>query len=150
MTPSETRPDVLLVEDSEHDAELTLRALRRQQPHGRVVWVRDGAEAIEALFGHDLASNAPLVIDPRVVLLDIKMPRVDGHQVLERIKGDVRSRHIPVVIMSSSRVEQDVARSLDTGANSYIVKPVNYDAFTDTVQQVGSYWLRLNQPSEAV
>lgn len=150
MTSSEARPDVLLVEDSEHDAELTLRALRRYQPHGRVMWVRDGAEALQALFGHSATSDAPLALDPRVVLLDIKMPRVDGHQVLERIKGDARSRHIPVVVMSSSRVKHDVVRSLKTGANSYIVKPVNSDAFSETVQQVGAYWLRLNQPTEAV
>lgn len=150
MTAAESRPDVLLVEDNEHDAELTLRALRRGHPRVSVVWVRHGAEALDAIFGSGSAPGAPLSLDPRVVLLDIKMPRVDGHQVLERVKGDARSRHIPVVVMSSSRVARDVARSLDMGANSYVVKPVNSDAFSDTVQQVGAYWLRLNQPTESV
>ena len=83
-----------------------------------------------------------------MVLLDMKMPKVDGREVLRRVKSDPRSRHIPVVVMSSSRVDQDIAASLDHGANSYVVKPVGYDEFTDAVRQVGAYWLRLNQPSE--
>ena len=83
--------------------------------------------------------------DPRVVLLDIKMPRMDGHQVLRRLKGDPRSRHIPVVILSSSRFDQDVSESLGDGANSYIVKPVNFDEFSETVRQVSEYWLNVNE-----
>lgn len=150
MNRAAVRPDVLLVEDSEHDAELTLRALRRHELGGDVVWKRDGAEALEYIFGDATESDGPVAVDPRVVLLDIKMPRVDGHEVLRRLKGDPRTRHIPVVVMSSSRVGPDVTQSLDNGANSYIVKPVRFDDFTDTVQQVGAYWLRLNQPSEAV
>ncbi|HUR35761.1 MAG TPA: response regulator [Vicinamibacterales bacterium] len=146
--PRAAHPDVLLVEDSEQDAELTLRVLQRHELAARVVWVRDGAEALDYVFGTDDDGQSPLAAAPRVVLLDIKMPRVDGHEVLRRMKSDRRSRHIPVVIMSSSGVEQDIAWSLAGGANSYIVKPVGYDAFSETVRQVGSYWLRVHQPAE--
>ncbi|MGE3956415.1 MAG: response regulator [Vicinamibacterales bacterium] len=149
MDRTVVHPDVLLVEDSEQDAELTLRVLRRFSLAHRIVWVRDGAEALEFLFGEAANGSTPLAAAPRVVLLDIKMPRVDGHEVLRRVKGDPRSRHIPVVMMTSSRLDADIASSFDSGANSYVVKPVGYDEFSDTMRQVGAYWLRLNQPSEA-
>ncbi len=148
MVQMTRQPDVLLVEDSEQDAELTLRVLRRHALAHRVVWVRDGAEALDYLFGLEATPEAPLAAEPRVVLLDMKMPKVDGREVLRRVKSDPRSRHIPVVVMSSSRVDHDIAASLENGANSYVVKPVGYDEFTDAVRQVGAYWLRLNQPSE--
>ena len=148
MVQMTRQPDVLLVEDSEQDAELTLRVLRRHALAHRVVWVRDGAEALDYLFGLEGSPEAPLAAEPRVVLLDMKMPKVDGREVLRRVKSDPRSRHIPVVVMSSSRVDHDIAVSLENGANSYVVKPVGYDEFTDAVRQVGAYWLRLNQPSE--
>ncbi len=137
------QPDVLLIEDSEHDAELTLRVLQRHEFARSVVWVRDGVEALDYVFG---ATEQPaLMANPRVVLLDIKMPRMDGHEVLRRIKGDPRSRHIPVVIMSSSRVDRDIMQSLGDGANSYVVKPVNFDEFSETVRQVSAYWLTVNE-----
>ena len=137
------QPDVLLIEDSEQDAELTLRVLQRHEFARSVVWVRDGVEALDYVFGPP--DQPALMADPRVVLLDIKMPRMDGHQVLRRFKGDPRSRHIPVVIMSSSRVDHDISASLDEGANSYVVKPVNFDEFSETVRQVSAYWLTVNQ-----
>ena len=142
-TRSTRQPDVLLIEDSAHDAELTLRVLQRHEFARSVVWVRDGVEAIDYVFGAD--DQPALKADPRVVLLDIKMPRMDGHQVLRRMKGDPRSRHIPVVILSSSRVDQDVSALLGDGANSYVVKPVNFDDFSATVRQVSEYWLSVNQ-----
>lgn len=140
--------DVLLVEDSEQDAELTLRILRRHALAQRVVWVRDGAEALSCLFGQAEAADVPLAVRPRVVLLDIKMPRLDGHSVLRRVKSDPRTRDIPIVVMSSSNVERDIAASLESGANSYVVKPVGYDEFSEAVRQVGTYWLRVNQAAE--
>ncbi len=145
-TCSTRQPDVLLIEDSEHDAELTLRVLQRHEFAHSVVWVRDGVEAIEYVFG---ATGQPgLMAEPRVVLLDIKMPRMDGHQVLRRIKGDPRSRHIPVVIMSSSRVDHDIREALGDGANSYVVKPVNFDDFSEIIRQIGAYWLTVNETAE--
>lgn len=142
-TRSTRQPDVLLIEDSEHDAELTLPVLQRHEFARSVVWVSDGVEALDYVFG--AADQPALMADPRVVLLDVKMPRMDGHEVLRRIKGDPRSRHIPVVIMSSSRVDQDVSELLGDGANSYVVKPVNFDDFSATVRQVSEYWLSVNQ-----
>lgn len=145
---STLKPDVLLIEDSEQDAELTLRVLQRTDLARSVVWVRDGVEALDYVFGAS-ADRATLMAAPRVVILDIKMPRMDGHQVLRRIKGDPRSRHIPVVVLSSSRVERDVSESLEDGANSYVVKPVNFDEFSETVRQVGTYWLGVHESPEA-
>ena len=142
-TSATRQPDVLLIEDSEHDAELTLRVLQRHEFARSVVWVRDGVEALDYVFGDE--EQPGLMAAPRVVLLDIKMPRMDGHQVLRRFKGDPRSRHIPVVIMSSSRVERDILESLSDGANSYVVKPVNFDDFTETVRQISQYWLTVNE-----
>ena len=142
-TSATRQPDVLLIEDSEHDAELTLRVLQRYEFARSVVWVRDGVEALEYVFGS--AEQPMLMADPRVVLLDIKMPRMDGHQVLRRIKGDPRSRHIPVVILSSSRVDRDINESFSDGANSYVVKPVNFDEFSETVRQISAYWLTINE-----
>ena len=142
-TRTTRQPDVLLIEDSEQDAELTLRVLQRHEFARSVVWVRDGVEALDYVFGE--TEQPALMADPRVVLLDIKMPRMDGHQVLRRLKGDPRSRHIPVVIMSSSRVDHDISESLGEGANSYVVKPVNFDEFSETVRQVSAYWLTVNQ-----
>jgi len=141
-----SQPDVLLIEDNEHDAELTLRVLQHDAFARSVVWVRDGVEAIDYLFGAD--DQPALMAAPRVVLLDIKMPRMDGHQVLRRMKGDPRSRHIPVVILSSSRVDQDISKSLGDGANSYVVKPVSFDEFAETVRQVSDYWLTVNETAE--
>lgn len=140
------QPDVLLIEDSEHDAELTLRVLQHHAFARSVVWVRDGVEALDYLFGAE--EQPALMADPRVVLLDIKMPRLDGHQVLRRMKGDPRSRHIPVVILSSSRVDQDISESLGDGANSYVVKPVSFDEFSETVREVSDYWLTVNETAE--
>ena len=135
---------ILLVEDSVQDAELTMRALRRHKVANDIAWVRDGVEAIEYLFcegawaGRD---NVP----PKLVLLDMKMPRMDGLQVLAKLKGVERTRTIPVVMLTSSREESDLLDSYKLGVNSYIVKPVDFEQFAETVSQVGMYWVLANQ-----
>ncbi len=136
--------EILLVEDSAADAELTLRTLKKASIANSVEWVRDGVEALEYLFcegQYEGRSNGR----PRMVLLDLKMPRMDGMQVLERMKADARTSSIPVVMMTSSREEGDLLRSYELGVNSYIVKPVDFGEFAETVSQVGMYWLIANQ-----
>lgn len=135
--------DVLLVEDNPDDVELTLRALKRSHLMNPVRVARDGAEAIEILFG-----AGPRQTLPRVVLLDLKLPRVNGLEVLERIRREESTRTLPVVVLTSSREEPDVKRAYELGANSYIVKPVEFEKFVAAVAEVGLYWLVLNQPPE--
>lgn len=135
---------ILLVEDNADDAELTRLALDRHQLSSRVVHLTDGAQAIEYLFGAPGAASAPDVSDIGFVLLDLKLPKVDGIQVLERIRHDPRTRAIPVVILSSSNQERDIARSFESGVNSYVVKPVQLDEYMDKVSAVGRYWNSVN------
>jgi two-component system, response regulator len=136
--------EILLVEDSSADAEMTMRTLKRRGIANSIVWVRDGVEALEYLFceGEHAGRNGG---DPRMVLLDIKMPRMDGLQVLEKIKRDPRTQRIPVVMMTSSREEFDLLASYTLGVNSYVVKPVDFDAFAATIAQVGMYWMIANE-----
>ncbi|HTA66089.1 MAG TPA: response regulator [Xanthomonadaceae bacterium] len=136
--------EILLVEDSSADAEMTLRTLKRRGIANNVEWVKDGVEAIDYLFcegTHAARGNG----QPKLVLLDLKMPRMDGLQVLERMKKDPRTKAIPVVMMTSSREEGDLLASYQLGVNSYVVKPVDFDAFAETVAQVGMYWLIANE-----
>ena len=136
--------EILLVEDSSADAEMTMRTLKRRGIANHIVWVRDGVEALEYLFCEgeyvDRASG-----DPKLVMLDIKMPRMDGLQVLEKLKRDPRTQRIPVVMMTSSREEFDLLASYTLGVNSYVVKPVDFDAFAGIVAQVGMYWMIANE-----
>jgi len=136
--------EILLVEDSHADAEMTLRTLKRRGIANSIQWVRDGVEALDYLFcAGEYADRVPGL--PRMVLLDLKMPRMDGLQVLQRMKADVRTQTIPVVMMTSSREEGDLVASYQLGVNSFVVKPVDFGEFAETVAQVGMYWLIANE-----
>jgi two-component system, response regulator len=136
---------ILLVEDNDDDVELTLRALRRNRVANRVDVVRDGAEALEYLFATGSYAGRDIRDTPNLVLLDLKLPKVGGLEVLERLRSDPRTRRLPVVVLTSSNVESDLARSYDLGANSYIRKPVDFTQFMEAVNQLGLYWLVLNE-----
>lgn len=138
--------EILLVEDSANDAELAMRALRKGGLANKLLWVKDGEDALDYLFRQGRYADREEG-SPRLVLLDLKMPRVDGTQVLERVKQDPRTRRIPVVIMTSSQEESDMVRSYDLGANSYVVKPLDFAAMVEVVRQAGFYWLAVNQQS---
>jgi CheY-like chemotaxis protein len=137
--------EILLVEDSPMDAELAIRALKKRNLANHLVWVKDGAEALAFLFGPDGDPGQGVCRYPKVILLDLKLPKVDGHEVLRRIKLDPQAKSIPVIILTSSNEEQDIVHSYAHGVNSYIVKPVNFDNFSETVAKLGMYWVLLNQ-----
>lgn len=137
--------EILLVEDNPDDVALTLDALRENNVANKVQVARDGEEALEFLFGADGAGEFELDNPPKVILLDLKLPKVDGMEVLRRVKDDRRTRAIPVVMMTSSKEERDIVESYALGVNSYIVKPVDFDQFLETVRQLGLYWLLLNE-----
>ena len=151
MSPASERtpnaPDILLVEDNPYDAELTLLALRKEGLADQLIWLKDGAETLEFLFGESGVATLGNV-NPKVILLDLKLPKVDGQEVLRRIKGDPRTRTIPVVVLTSSREDSDVVGSYEAGANSYIVKPVDVDKFFEAVKRLGLFWLAVNEPPE--
>lgn len=143
---AEDRVEILLVEDNPNDVELTLHAFKKYNLANHIHVVRDGAEALEFVFGTGTYAGRNVENSPRIILLDLKLPKVDGLEVLQRIKGDPRTRSVPVVVLTSSREERDIVESYQLGVNSYIVKPVDFDQFTEAVRQLGLYWLLLNQP----
>ena len=138
--------DILLVEDSQDDIDLALHALRQGKLANSIFVVRDGEEALEFLFCRGPFSARNIDRPPKLVLLDLKLPKVDGLQVLKAVKGDPRTKTIPIVIMTSSKEERDMVESYNSGVNSYIQKPVDFDQFRNTVKTLGLYWLVVNQP----
>jgi len=140
-----TRKTILLVEDDRDDEELTLRALRRSNISNEVIVARDGEEALQALFGGNKFIDGEMDHLPAVVLLDLKLPKVNGIEVLRKIRADPRTRRLPVVVLTSSRLEQDRDQVYDLGANSYICKPVDFEKFTEAVGNLGMYWVLLNE-----
>lgn len=137
--------EILLVEDNPNDAELALRALKVNNLANSVVWVEDGAAALDFLFCRGKFAARKCEAGPKFVLLDLKLPKVDGLEVLKQIKNDPRTRSIPVVILTTSRQDRDVVESYNLGVNSYVVKPVDFQQFTESVRQLGLYWLLLNE-----
>ena len=138
--------EILLVEDNPNDVELTLHAFKHHNLSNRIHVVSDGEEALEFLFCTGAYSQRSMKNGPKVILLDLKLPKVDGLEVLRRVKGNPRTRIIPVVVLTSSREERDIVESYSLGVNSYIVKPVDFEQFTESVRQLGLYWVLLNQP----
>jgi len=146
--PDGNAVEILLVEDNPNDVELTLRALKRHNLANKVCVVKDGAEALDYIFSVGDYADRDINQPPKVILLDLKLPKVDGLEVLRQIKSDERTKTIPVVVLTSSREEQDMIESYKLGVNSYIVKPVDFDKFLDSVGKLGLYWMLLNeQPS---
>ena len=137
---------ILLVEDSPDDEELTTRALRQAKIANDIVVAHDGAEAVEFLFGEGAHAGRDLSRMPAVILLDLKLPKLSGFEVLHRLRADPRTRLIPTVILTSSSEEEDMLKSYEFGANSYVRKPVDFSQFASAVSQLGTYWLLLNQP----
>ncbi len=138
--------DLLLVEDNPQDLELALRALRETNLSSRIQVARDGVEALEFIFCEGPHTKRRITDGPKVILLDLKLPKIDGLEVLKRIKDDARTRTIPVVVLTSSKEQHDVIESYRLGVNSYIVKPVNFEHFSAAVRDLGLYWLLLNEP----
>lgn len=136
---------ILLVEDNQDDEALTIRALEKGRIKNKLIVVRDGAEALDFLFCKGAHSDRDPKVFPQVVLLDLKLPKVDGLEVLARIRSNERTRLLPVIILTSSREEKDLVAGYENGANSYIVKPVESANFTECIQQLGLYWLVLNE-----
>jgi len=143
-----TAIEILLIEDNPQDLELALRALRKANLTNRIEVARDGAEAMDFIFCEGQHAARRIEDTPKVILLDLKLPKIDGLEVLQRIKSDPRTQAIPVVVLTSSKEQRDVVESYKLGVNSYIVKPVNFERFATAVQELGMYWLLLNQPAK--
>ena len=143
---NQSEVEILLVEDNPDDAELTLRALKKHNLANCVVVATDGEDALNFIFGRGTYSDRKIENGPKIIILDLKMPKVDGLEVLRVVKGDARTKIIPVIVLTSSNEEKDVIESYRLGVNSYIVKPVEFDKFVNAVRDIGLYWLLLNRP----
>ncbi len=141
--------EILYVEDNPNDVELTLHAFKKNHLANNIIVARDGVEALELIFGKD-DSSENLLQFPRVILLDLKLPKVDGLEVLRKLKSDLRTHMIPVVVLTSSREEKDIIETYRLGVNSYIVKPVDFEKFVEAMKTLGMYWLLLNQPPNLI
>jgi two-component system response regulator len=141
-----TSLEILLVEDNMNDAELTIRALKKNNVANHIIHLKDGAAALDFLFGKGQYEGRDTGNKPRVILLDLKMPKLDGLEILEKLKSNDLTKLIPVVMLTSSKEDPDIKRAYQLGANSYIVKPVDFESFRKTVNELGVYWIMLNQP----
>lgn len=140
-----TQIEILLVEDNKSDAELTIRALRKKNVANSIIHLEDGAIALDFLFGNGAFENRNINNKPKVILLDLKMPKVDGLEVLKRIKGDDFTKSIPVVVLTSSKENPDLEKAYSLGVNSYIVKPVEFEGFARAISDAAIYWMQINQ-----
>ncbi|HBH85781.1 MAG: two-component system response regulator [Bacteroidetes bacterium GWE2_41_25] len=138
--------EILLIEDNPDDAELTIRALKKHNLANKLVWVKDGAEAMDFIFAAGAYTGQSPKNHPKLILLDLRLPKVDGLEVLQKIKSDEQTKLIPVVVLTSSTEDRDIAESYKLGVNSYLSKPVSFDEFIRVVSEVGLYWLLLNRP----
>jgi two-component system response regulator len=138
--------EVLLVEDNDDDANLAIRGLKKQNLINKLYRVEDGEEALDFIFARGKYKNRSVNNIPRLILLDLKMPKVDGLEVLRIVRADDRTKKIPIVVMTSSKEEKDITESYNLGVNSYIVKPVDFHKFAESIKEIGFYWLVLNQP----
>ena len=145
---NDNKVEILLVEDNPHDAELTIRTLRKANLANQLIHLHDGAEALDFLFAKGRYTDRNIGNRPKVILLDIKMPKIDGIEVLRQLKLNDATRTIPIVIMTSSKEEQDIITSYDLGVNSYVVKPVDFEGFAKAVSELGFYWLITNQSTD--
>ncbi len=146
MEDSKNQIEILLVEDTISDAELTIRALKKNHLANNIVHLKDGAEAIDFIFGEGQYAGRDITKQPKVILLDLKMPKLSGIEVLRRLKADERTKKIPVVVLTSSKEDPDIRTCYELGVNSYIVKPVEFSAFVKAISELGMYWLLLNEP----
>ncbi|MBS1654102.1 MAG: response regulator [Bacteroidetes bacterium] len=142
---NQTVIDILLVEDNPHEAELAIRSFRKHHLANSLLHIDDGEQALNFIFSEGVYAQQQKSRKPRLILLDLKLPKIDGLQILKRVKADERTKMIPVVILTSSREEKDMLESYQSGANSYIVKPVNFESFSKAVAELGFYWLMLNE-----
>jgi len=140
--------EILLVEDNSSDAEMTIRVLKKNNLANRLLHVKDGAEALDFIFAEGEYANRQIENVPNLILLDLKLPKVNGLQVLQKIKSDERTKKIPVVMLTSSREDPDINKCYSMGANGYVVKPVEFDAFSKTVANIGLYWMIVNEPPQ--
>ncbi|MDD2914019.1 MAG: response regulator [Gallionella sp.] len=146
MTNNNGIVEILLVEDNPTDAELAIRSLKKSGLANNLVWVKDGAEALDFLFCKGSYAGRDTGCIPRVILLDLRLPKVDGMEVLRTIKSNDHTKHIPVVVLTSSKEDRDITESYELGVNSFISKPVEFEAFAKTVAELGMYWLLINHP----
>jgi two-component system response regulator len=146
MADPQQEVEIVLIEDSPEDAELTIRVLKEQNLANRLVWLKNGALGLDFLFGRGAYAGRNVVGTPRLVLLDLSLPKIGGLEVLQQLKADPRTRKIPVVVLSSSTQDKDILRTYDLGVNSYVSKPVHFEAFAQVVTQMGLYWMLINKP----
>lgn len=138
--------EILLVEDNQSDAEMTIRALKKNNLSNNIIHLKDGAEALDFIFGTGQFEGRDISNQPKIVLLDLKMPKVNGLEVLQTLKSDDRTKSIPIVMLTSSKEDPDIKKCYQLGVNSYIVKPVGFENFSSAIANLGVYWLLLNQP----